>query len=268
MRKYPKRCTQKAFRKGNSYRVTSRNPDDFNGNPEIWVFGCSYTWGWCVDDEETFPWLIQQELSDYEVTNYGVPSYGSVHGLVQLRRALEKGSQKPDFAVFTYSDVHLERNVGTPSRLRALKRVTPYMDSRMRHLRARIDTRGSLVLSLVSFDVPESEEDPSLEEQIRVTKAIFEEIFSICQDGDIAPILAVIETRFSGEQNIEGELADEVVAYCRSLGYDIVDMRVNFHGFWKNREYNCQPHDGHPNGEAHKLYAERLIARLKKLMRS
>ena len=30
---------------------------------EIWIFGCSYTYGWSLNDQETFPWLLQGKIS-------------------------------------------------------------------------------------------------------------------------------------------------------------------------------------------------------------
>jgi hypothetical protein len=39
--------------------------------PEIWLFGCSFTHGWSLNDEETYPWVLQERLPMYEVVNYG-----------------------------------------------------------------------------------------------------------------------------------------------------------------------------------------------------
>jgi hypothetical protein len=32
--------------------------------PEIWIFGCSFTHGWSLQDHETYPWLLQTRLPD------------------------------------------------------------------------------------------------------------------------------------------------------------------------------------------------------------
>ncbi|MFO1378459.1 MAG: hypothetical protein U1F14_15795 [Steroidobacteraceae bacterium] len=40
---------------------------------KIWIFGCSYTEGWSLNDEETYPWLLQERFPDYdELANFGV----------------------------------------------------------------------------------------------------------------------------------------------------------------------------------------------------
>ena len=77
---------------------------------EIWIFGCSFTHGWSLNDQETYPWFIQQRFPEYEVINFGVSGYGTIHSLIQLNEALEKG-RRPKIAVLTYGSLHDERNV-------------------------------------------------------------------------------------------------------------------------------------------------------------
>ena len=36
---------------------------------EIWIFGGSFTHGWSLNDEETYPWLIQARFPAYDVVN-------------------------------------------------------------------------------------------------------------------------------------------------------------------------------------------------------
>ncbi len=37
---------------------------------QIWIFGCSSTYGWSLNDSEAFAWLVQEKLPDYEVINF------------------------------------------------------------------------------------------------------------------------------------------------------------------------------------------------------
>ena len=77
--------------------------------PEIWIFGCSWTEGWGLEDHETFPWLLQKMFTYHEVVNFGVAGYSTVQSLIQMREALQ-GGRKPDIAVLTYGSWHDERN--------------------------------------------------------------------------------------------------------------------------------------------------------------
>lgn len=75
----------------------------------IWVFGCSFTHGWSLNDEETYPWVLQQRLPDYQVVNFGVSGYGTLHSLMQFREAL-RTRDKPKAAVVAYGFLHDRRN--------------------------------------------------------------------------------------------------------------------------------------------------------------
>jgi hypothetical protein len=57
----------------NTFRVTYPLATDAHARskPEIWLFGCSFTHGWSLNDEETYPWVLQERLPMYEVVNYG-----------------------------------------------------------------------------------------------------------------------------------------------------------------------------------------------------
>src|SRR5262245_52701697 len=39
---------------------------------EIWIFGCSITHGWTLNDEDTYSWLLQERFPEYEIVNFGV----------------------------------------------------------------------------------------------------------------------------------------------------------------------------------------------------
>src|ERR1700682_1130235 len=51
----------------------------------IWIFGDSVTYGWSINDDQTYPWLLQQRLPECELINFGVNGYGTLQNLIQLR---------------------------------------------------------------------------------------------------------------------------------------------------------------------------------------
>jgi hypothetical protein len=77
--------------------------------PQIWIFGCSFTHGWSLSDEQTYPWQVQRRIPEYEVVNFGVSGYGTVQSLIQFREALEQRSRS-DVAIIAYASFHDERN--------------------------------------------------------------------------------------------------------------------------------------------------------------
>jgi len=100
----------------NTLRIT--HPIDINKKPErkeeIWIFGGSYTHGWSINDEETYPWLLQERLPEYDIINYGVSGYGTMHSLLQFLDALK--TKTPKVAVLAYAGFHDERNTFSRAR--------------------------------------------------------------------------------------------------------------------------------------------------------
>jgi hypothetical protein len=88
---------------------------------DMWIFGCSFTHGWSINDDETYPWLLQQRFPEYNVVNFGVSGYGTIHSLLQFREALK--TKTPKIAVLAYAWFHDERNVFARNRQ---KLVVPY----------------------------------------------------------------------------------------------------------------------------------------------
>ena len=76
---------------------------------KLFFYGCSFTYGMGVDDQQTFPFLIQKKLQDWQVYNYGVPAYGTLQALLQLQSQIERGPI-PQMAILNYSALHDSRN--------------------------------------------------------------------------------------------------------------------------------------------------------------
>jgi len=89
------------------------------GLPEIWIFGCSFTYGWGTDAEYAYPNILDSRISDVKVVNFGVPAYGTTQSLLQFREAL-KTRKPPALVVLGYASFHDQRNTGERAWLRAL----------------------------------------------------------------------------------------------------------------------------------------------------
>ena len=59
------------------------------GMKKIIFLGGSFTQGFAVDDKETFAYLVEKELAEFNVENYGVGGYGTYQSLLKLEN-LEK----------------------------------------------------------------------------------------------------------------------------------------------------------------------------------
>jgi hypothetical protein len=253
----------------NTLRIT--HPlDTYNteNKDEIWIFGCSYTYGWSLNDDETYSWFLQERMPQYEIINFGVNGYGTAHSLVQFREAL-KTRPKPKFAIIGYAHFHNERNTFLRSRRKQIvpgnklgPLVQPY---------ALINDNGELTLAWDKIDYWEfpfmrhSAFIHSLEKQYNrfeglleydysrdVTRALIKEFANLARTKGIelviTGLLASTETR-------------QMLRYATNEGIITIDMGVNFN----IRENTNLPHDPHPSAAVNKKWGQELAFFLKKM---
>jgi hypothetical protein len=95
------------------YRITEpANVKDTLDRPEIWIFGCSFTHGFGVNDDESYPWLLQERFPAYKVRNLGMDAYGTVHACLQAEEMLGRGL-RPALVILAYGAFHDQRNVNS-----------------------------------------------------------------------------------------------------------------------------------------------------------
>ncbi len=239
-----------------SLRATG--PDfEVAGRPEIWIFGCSYTHGWSLDDEDTFPWRVQERFRDFRVVNFGVGGYGTLHSLIQFRDALET-RPKPAVAVVVYASFHDERNTFARKRRKVAAlynrlgpQVQPFArlnDEGIEQSMAQVTYREFPFMRVSALAHLIENQYNALEDrwlQSRaVSKALLEAFRDTAREAGVAFVLAGI-TADEGAADVLGALAETGVA--------TVDISVN-----GNRRHINYPHDPHPNALANRKYAERL----------
>lgn len=256
--------TFKVTHMANSLRATQpaatyqdRPPED-----EIWIFGCSFTHGWALSDEETYPWLVQQEFPEFEIVNWGVSGYGTIHQLIQFREALEQG-RRPRLAIATYASFHDARNTFLRNRrkdIAAWNKLGPLVQPY-----ARINEAGELTYHIADVEFVEfplmrhsafvhflerkyDEYEARKNRSQEVSKALIKEMSVLAAANDVDFVLAII-----GKYGTGG-----VAQFARSEGIDVVDISVDLKG--KRHRYDVQ----HPNAEANREYADKLTRFLRK----
>src|SRR3989338_8740279 len=91
-----------------------------NAQQAVHFFGCSFTYGYGVNDRETFVYLLQQEFPGWHFQNFAVPGYGTAQSVLSLEETIRSG-EIPKVAVLVYSAAHSERDAMAYSWRRALK---------------------------------------------------------------------------------------------------------------------------------------------------
>jgi hypothetical protein len=231
--------------------------------PEIWLFGDSFTYGWAVSDEATWPWLLQSALPRQRVVNFAVGGYGTLQALLQLEAAL-RSRPRPALVVLAHNFFHDPRN--TFSRLRRREAVPWNRLGPIEHPAARIGRDGALEiastplsyaefplmrrsalanLAATAFDLLDDRRLRSHE----VTRALLARFAAAARAGG-APVLVT---------TLEASAANApILAYAASLEARVVDASVDL----RIRENTNLPHDGHPSPLAHRRYARRLAPQI------
>jgi len=245
----------------NTLRVT-RSLSNYPARSEkgIWIFGDSVTYGWSVNDRDTYPWLLQEKFPNYDVVNFGVMGYGTVQSLIQLRKALNNGG-KPNLVVLTYASWQDVRNTFIRGR-RKMVTAEKYLGP-INHPYAQLDSEGKLAIRNDTVDYREfplmrySALIHALEESYdryeerhaqshEVTKAIIKEISDLCRTHGIELVVAALTS---------DPTTSDMLEYCKREGVKTVNIWVDFINI---KENNSLPYDSHPSAIAHRQYAQKL----------
>ncbi len=238
------------------YRITGPpESPDAPPRPEVWVLGCSYTYGYGLNDADTYLWLLQAAFPEYRIINLGVPGYGTVHSLIQFRERVA-ASPAPALAILAYSGVHDVRNTFDRSRRKEMggrgprDRLFPF---------ARLGQDGSLILDMADtayrpfpfmgrsafVHLLESRYTrfvDSLHDSYAVSRALVLALDAECRAEDVPLVVAGIH------------LSGEMLAYCRTQGIRNVDIEVDLFNYVYYDRWT-----GHSNAAANRLYADHLI---------
>ncbi|HXV44819.1 MAG TPA: SGNH/GDSL hydrolase family protein [Anaerolineae bacterium] len=246
----------------NTLRIT--HPLDTYGvglrKDELWIFGCSFTYGWTLNDEETYPWLLQQQLPEVEVVNFGVSGYGTLQSFIQFQEALA-ARPKPRLVIIAYASFHDQRN--TLLRLRS-KQIVPWNKlGPIVQPYATIDEKGLLNYAMAEMSYREfplmrtsalmnfieTTYDYKVEDAFynshTVTQAIIKEFHQLAKEQGIELVVVGL---------LPDRLTTDTLAYSAGQGIMTADISVDL----SRRSYRNWPHDPHPSPAANQQYASKL----------
>lgn len=224
---------------------------------EIWIFGCSFTYGWSVSDRETYPWRLQEQFPHYEVANFGMNGYGTIHSLIQFQEAL-KTRRKPQVAIIAYAGFHDRRNTFLRARRKQMAAWNKLgvlfqpaarlsSDNRLTYDLKKLEYREfplmrvSALMHLLEINYNQLED--VLYRSHEVSKAILQEFDRVAKEQGVQLVVAGINP---GSATMLAEL--------EKMGIRTVDISVNL----KIPQNNNLPHDLHPSAIAHQQYAQKL----------
>lgn len=240
---------------------------------EVMVLGCSFTYGYGVDDSRPFTSLLQKKFDSLRFHNYGVPGHGTVQALIRLNQELANGNI-PKYVVVVYSAWHLDRNVLSARYRRNLRIgyrrsnknvnevMTPARFPKM--IEGKISwinwndlyqnwplrSHSAFVNALqTSWEGQPSQSDKA--KMIQVTNNIFDEIVKCCHTNNVKLIVV----------NLDDHRFD--VRYGETLkNCGIVHVNFDF----SNHDLTNYPYDEHPNASGHQFIAKKIESYLKSLV--
>lgn len=235
------------------------------GRPEIWILGCSYTYGWSVSDEETYPWLAQSALPGFCIRNLGVPGYNNVQSLLWMRQKIQKGDH-PHQVVLAYASFHDERNAGLRRWQKTLIRPRDGGLGPQAQPNARLDAEGRLRLSekpeklweipgMRTFSIPHSIEkrwakiEANAVPTAEISRKVIAQIAAEAEAAGATFLLAGMENDAKTGQ---------MLASWQAQGGRTVDISVDLN----QPGLRNFPHDSHPGPKAHQGFAMKLLQAL------
>lgn len=104
-------------------RVAARG-EETPSSVDVLAVGCSWTYGWGVEDHETMSRIISRDLG-VRVANLGIPAAGTTTALRMLER---NGDLRPRVVLYTFMQDHLNRNLTPCAAITAPKCISvPYV---------------------------------------------------------------------------------------------------------------------------------------------
>ncbi|MCW8133969.1 MAG: hypothetical protein KIS92_26725, partial [Planctomycetota bacterium] len=237
--------------------------------PERAVFflGCSYTFGWGVDDAETMPWKTA-ELAPYRrVYNFGVGGYGPQQLVELFKTDLSKEvPQKRALAIFTFHHEHINRAAGTPRVVRTFGGDFPWY---------ALDEHTGRPARKGSFRERPNAPANSGSKLLDAMRDYHGEVLTK-DDARLAALLidearVLFEKRFASDGFYlllyparQDKLTDEVVRIVQANGVKVLDYRhlLNAGGAPDGPvDYDRWffPGDGHPNRDLHAKMAAKIV---------
>lgn len=237
------------------YRVVPGRPD--RGERRVWVFGCSYTFGVILQDEETYCALLQARFPRWQIKNFGVSAYSTIQNLLQLEAELTV--EAPDIVIFGYFSGHRHRNVGHPqifvNQWKKHGHKPDWISSKFTPI-ASLDREGKLVFSKVYHpsDIEQLSETalqwkPSDLWMDMVTESVFRQALATVEAAGGHFYVALL-----GQEGPPGSNGGPLEERLRRAGLRIIDAVPR----GSEEETTFAPHDAHPNAAANRYFAEKI----------
>lgn len=230
----------------------------------VLLLGCSFTYGFGVDDAQNFASLLQKDFPETGIQNAGVPGYGSVQSLLQLKAQPDSAHLK--VVLLHFSSFHFMRNsLSQPyrSNLRiGYKRSSQDVDNLLQQSKFPYKSSCAGPIEFASWESMYSnwpgrdcfaainalqtafdKASEDREQQLEITACLLREMHDLCQQKGVKFGVVCLDTTPETKQLKK-----------RLDGIPWLDVNFNF----SDKALTNDPYDSHPNPSGHQLIAHKI----------
>ncbi len=103
----PRGITDAIYHMHGGFRDSSASPA--NG-PILITAGCSFTYGMGVNDEDTWPWMVQAQMPGYHIVNAATSAYGVGQALLRADSVIARDPDKVKAVILAFASFQVERD--------------------------------------------------------------------------------------------------------------------------------------------------------------
>ncbi|MEM6345479.1 MAG: hypothetical protein AAF927_16425 [Bacteroidota bacterium] len=240
-------------------------PTEGDSLVKIDLYGCSYAYGYGLDDSVTMAWRITTALPNASLRSWAVPGYGTTQCFLRLQAQLHK-QDTPKVVVIAYASFHAERNSLNAEYRRSLslgfsKNTHPQQLARFRY--PYVDQSGNIQYQAwpglyahwpgrsfsALINAIQSNTEYWLNDNRKKQQRTEMLLAKIAQLGQKAGIQMVF---FPLTQD---KATQAMQLKAQEMGYEIVDAALDL----SQTQFQNYPYDTHPNAEAHTHYAKAFV---------
>lgn len=215
------------------------------------VYGCSFTYGTGLADNETFTAELQRALPNVRIHNRGVGGFGTVQNYLQFRQDIK--NKAVDYAVFVIISDHRFRNIVHPQRMQQHLKAEWY-ELGVEHVpKVSHERDGPMKIKYINIWQPRAfkkDFDIFLPDDFFIdtaTATVLSSILTLGEENDI-PVQFVLLDKLDVEFN----------NFIMSKFTGVIDASTPF-----DTAHTFMPANIHPNVAANKLFASRLLPKVK-----
>jgi hypothetical protein len=232
--------------------------NDTTSKPEIWIFGCSFTYGWGVNDNECWPAILADSLPQFRIVNFATPAYGTLHAWYQYQREEHKG-KKPAVVIVAYGAFHNQRNVCSRHWKKALagqqvmegiqypflKQTPQGIETQFSDLKYEPWLMSQYSAFIHFFEKKSNEAE---EEGLHAREVSREELLKIANRARTSETTFVLAGIWRDAETTE------TLNYFQRMKVNTIDISNP-----QEEQYFIQPGDMHPNAKAHVEMAQNML---------